>query len=504
MENTYKIIRTIFENNFQKVLECKENESGQTFYCNIISNNNLIELIDKDELKKLSSNIIEVYIQNDKLFIFTKPFEESYRSLKDFLTEKLTFKQQFKLSQKIFVIASDINFMSDITQQKILDIDRLYVDLNEDVFVDLNLIFEQDYDISENETLRRMANIVHYIFSGTEIIDYNLSNDIPPDILKIIARCLSKEYEFPHDALTEMMNSPIYDLIFGANVLEEPRKNYTNQTNVKDIKIKEENENIDLVIDKLDDELKNEDDEEKPFLDIYLDKKNANQEDFEEQDEDSIFKRIFYNLSRKDIIKALISILVVIVILLLANSTIKMFNSKKTSTLNNEIKDKTSQTQEQNTSKTNNGEQDSIALYFNDDLLNKMGYSGDRALVDNTVFIEGTSSLLIANEKDAKKKALFSIIDFSDERLSYLLNQQIAVAFKAKSDKELKASVVFESYKNKKLSSTIERSIDINKNNWTQFTIPIKVSNIDALYIYLQYEGINKVWIDSIFIDVIK
>ena len=37
MNNNYKIIRTIFENVFQRVVECKEDESGDVFYSNIIT-----------------------------------------------------------------------------------------------------------------------------------------------------------------------------------------------------------------------------------------------------------------------------------------------------------------------------------------------------------------------------------------------------------------------------------------------------------------------------------
>ncbi len=59
MNNNYKIVRTIFENTFQRVVECKENETGDIFYSNIITSPKVINLINIPELKSLSSNILE-------------------------------------------------------------------------------------------------------------------------------------------------------------------------------------------------------------------------------------------------------------------------------------------------------------------------------------------------------------------------------------------------------------------------------------------------------------
>ena len=48
--NNYKIIRTIYENVFQRVLECKDNESGEIFYNNVITSQRIINLIDIGEI----------------------------------------------------------------------------------------------------------------------------------------------------------------------------------------------------------------------------------------------------------------------------------------------------------------------------------------------------------------------------------------------------------------------------------------------------------------------
>ncbi len=186
MNNNYKIIRTIYENVFQRILECKDNDTGEIFYSNIITSKKVINLINIQDLQKLKSNILECYNTEDRIYIFTKFLETDCKKLTELVKNNLTLKQQFSLAEKSIHLANNVYNMTDVVQQKILDLDRLYVDENNDLVVDCNLIFEQEYDIADNETFKRLGNIIHMIFSGMEIIDYNISDTIPPDILKII------------------------------------------------------------------------------------------------------------------------------------------------------------------------------------------------------------------------------------------------------------------------------------------------------------------------------
>ncbi|MDD3752004.1 MAG: hypothetical protein PHU60_08170, partial [Tissierellia bacterium] len=224
MNNNYKIIRTIYENAFQRILECKDDDTGAIFYSNIITSKKVINLINVQDLKKIRSNILECYNTEDRIYIFTKSLEIDCRKLTDLANSNLTMKQQFSLAEKSINLAANIYNMTDVVQQKILDLDRLFIDDNNDLIVDCNLIFEQEYDIADNETFKRLGSIIHMIFSGAEIIDYNISDSIPPDILKIIVRCLTREYVFPNDALVELKRSPIFNMIFGEEIINEPEK----------------------------------------------------------------------------------------------------------------------------------------------------------------------------------------------------------------------------------------------------------------------------------------
>lgn len=501
MNNNYKIIRTIFENVFQRVLECKDNDSGDIFYSNIITSQKVINLINLDELKKISSNILECYNTEDRIYIYTKPLKSDYKGLRENMSNNLTLKQQFKLSESVVDLAQNIFNMTDVVQQKILDIDRLYVDGDNKVIVDCNLIFEQEYDIADNETFKRLGNMIHFIFSGTEIIDYNISDLIPPDILKLIVRCLTREYIFPNDVLTEMKNSPIYGMIFDVGSTERLKQGDT-KTTEKNIQ-EHHNEQAETK------EIYNEaaaiyTEDDSPVFDIFVNDNNPTKPTRPSQLK-SFFKK-------KEITRAAVSIIIVVIVLLIGNKIIKKFSSEPADS-NNIQNNPTNENSEQLPNSENPiGEtetpqseiSDSTEMYFNDALLTNIGYTGNKATTDSDIYVEGKNSLLVANDSDGTYKALFAAVDFKNEKFSYMLKKQIGIAAKMKSEKDLTAQVVLEAFKNGSLTSNFHTSVQVYDDMWSQFTVPINVTDADSLNIYIQYEGKNKVWIDSIFIDEIK
>ncbi|WP_313164225.1 hypothetical protein [Sedimentibacter sp.] len=494
MNNNYKIVRTIFENTFQRVVECKENETGDIFYSNIITSPKVINLINIPELKSLSSNILEAYNTDDRIYIYTYPLNLRYKGLKDGITGNLTLKQQFNLSEKIIMLAQNIFNMTDVVQQKILDLDRIFVDEDHNLYVDLNLVFEQEYDIADNETFKRLGNILHYIFSGTEIVDYNISDTIPPDVLKIIVRCLTKEYVFPKDIFEELKQSPIYGMIFApVNVTD------INRSIIKEKETAEKEPEADVSFIEPETDSVQEDDS---VLNIYLNGDGK-------QEKVTKNKNAF---SKKEILRLAVSLLIVVIVLLIGNKIIKMFSAEETINENPKEQIENEEPGEQGPSEPTDPEDetppsditDSTEIYFNDKLLESTGYSGTKAEIDNNIYLEGKNSLLIKNEGDGKVKSLFAVVDFTDEKFSYMLKQQIGIGAKIKSEKDVEVSVVLEAYNNGALASNFHTKLDIYNDMWSPLTVPINVTNADYLNIYIEYEGQNKVWVDSIYIDVIK
>lgn len=531
MNNNYKIIRTIFENIFQRVLECKDNDTGDVFYNNVITNQKVINLIGIDGLNSLDSNILNCYRIEDRVFIVTKSLElleSEGRSIKEYVVNNnLSLKQQFHISKKIIELSSSIFSLTDVVQQKILDLNKIYIDEYNNVIVDCNLIFEQEYDIRDNETFMRMGNILHYVFSGTEIVDYNISELVPPDMLKIIVRCLTKEYMHPKDALLELNNSPIYNMI-------NPNLNKENKVNENVV------QSVTPKVDEYQDVLKHNiiasgkaDDvagmtSNDGILDIYLNDGNRDikedNENTRNKDSKDTKKNLLYYLTNEDIRRAVISLVIIVLVLMIGNYFIKnhgndaeSVSGKNTDVVQPSDNNTNSNDSSKTTDNTENSEVsltetssnstviiDSTSRFLNDELLKSVGYTGTVAEIDKDIYVEGDKSLVVKNDGDEKVKALFATVNFTDPDYSYMLKKQIAVAAKTKSESDVSTLIVLEAFKDGKLASTFHTTVQINSDMWSQNTVPINVTNADSLNIYIEYSGKNKVWIDSIYIDVVK
>lgn len=495
--NNYKIIRTIYENLFQRVLECRDNNTNETFYNNIITSQKIIKLINTDELVNISANILECNKTDDRLYIITYPLENKCRSIKEYVrNNSLTLKQQFELTKNIIELSSNIFNLTDIVQQKILDLDKLYLDKKGNIIVNCDLVFEQEYDISDNETLKRMGNIIHFIFSGTEIVDYNISETIPPDILKIIVRSLTKEYMYPKKALSELESSPIYKMVMGdtdtnKNVQKDSEINFLSNLNLNDGV--DNNENIVISAKENDDKDDNND-----IYNIYLSDNNK---------EKNKIKKGNKNI-KSDLAKMIIPLIIVVVVLFIGKKLTNFFGGdlqEVSGDINGATnEDSIPEADTNNPNESENGRVDSTSKYFNNELINKVNYTGKTAEIDEEIYVEGYKSLLINNESEDKIKSLFASVDFTDPNYSYLLKQQIGISAKIKSETDLSALIVLEAYKDENLASTFHTKVEILNDMWSQTHIPINVTNADFLNIYIEYDGKNKVWVDSLYIDVIK
>jgi len=522
MKNNYKIMRTIFENTFQRVLECKDDKTGEIFYSNIIMNKKVINLINLESINTINSNIIECYCSSDRLYIFTNQLNTYSKSLREYIINtELSIKKQYDLTKKVIELTMNIFNMTDIVQKKILDLDKLYVDEKGNLIVDLNFIFEQEYDISDNETFYSLGNIIHFIFSKEEIDDYNISEAVPPDILKIIVRSITKEYMHPKDALAEMYNSPIYNMINSfsgknnknnknENIKAEAKKIFENENIENYSKNEEKRENVNSL--NLDDskqinkkaimeaavgDLENEkifnaEIQDKVIFDIYLNS--------EDEDDDEEYEGTSYFNS--DIIKkAIISIVALVIILMAGKFLINKINeSKEVASVLPVGNQSESNSDAQNKTELLDGE----SKYLNEELIKSSGFTGNVAAIDNETYAEGSNSLLIANSKNESNKTLFASIDFTDENNKYMQKKQIALSAKAKSEKDLVASVVLEAYKNGKLTTTFNKDVEIFDDMWSQIMVPVNMPEADMLNVYLQYEGKNNVWMDSLLIDITK
>lgn len=564
MDSNLEIIKSLYENECQRVVECKDIKTGENYIYNTVFNQKLIKLIDINILNSIKSNIVKCYKTQDRLYIVTKPHElNNQKILKEYIdSNNLTLKQQFILTEQLINLFIEIYNVTDLLQFKILSFDNLSVSEDDTLFVNGYFEFKDEYDLSDNYSYKNLGNIIHYLFSKEDIVDYNISDSIPPDILKIIVKCLTREYFHPKDILKEFESSPIYSII---NCKTDAQVNKAKLSDLSTMVCNEKKgENIQngetLIDDNKNDELRIELNGEENYSDFHDENDNlADSKNIIDNESDDTAENIDDNLNiidiylnnsindkiendnliddkndnklgkaMKFIIPAFIIVFVTVVSVLLIKN---LYNKDKETGGDNVITDQNKNSNKddtQNANSENNSDEDSskdddnsskgdekdqsqlnsdsneFKLYLNDELIKKIGYTGKTAVIDTKNYNEGSSSLLVENETDESVKVLFAVIDFSNEKLSYMKNNQVGIAAKFKALEDVDAKLVVEAYMNDKLSANNSGKIQIFDDIWSQKEITIDVGNIDRVNLYIEYSGKNKVWIDTLAIDILK
>ncbi len=552
MDSNLEIIKSIYENECQRIVECKDIKTGEIFIYNTIFNQKLIKLIDVNILNSIKSNIVKCQKTQDRLYIVTKPHNlNNQKILKEYIDSgNLTLKQQFSMTQQLINLFIQIYNVTDLLQFKILSFDNLSVSDDDVLFVNGYFEFKDEYDLSDNYSYKSLGNIIHYLFSKEDIVDYNISDTIPPDVLKIIVKCLTKEYFHPKDILKEFENSPIYGII---NCKTDSSVNCMKLSDLAESKIDEKlgdgqnSQNNESLYDEQDDDSNNEDnlgikldvdesydefnDENNTFdegkeaandkgddlniIDIYLNNAaNDKNNRVAEYEDDSKLKK-----AMKFIIPIFIIIFVTIVSIFLIKGLYGKGEQTSGSNVNPVENNDKGKDDDKNQDKDNDNDNDpskdndksnldldnsEFKLYLNNELIRKTGYTGKTAVLDNEVYNEGTSSLLAENDADETAKILFAVIDFTNEKLSYMKNNQVGIAAKFKGLKDVDAKLVVEAYIDGKMVANSNGKIQIFDDIWIQKQITVDVGNIDRVDLYIEYSGKNKIWIDMIDIDVSK
>lgn len=554
MDSNLEIIKSIYENECQRIVECKDIKTGEIFIYNTIFNQKLIKLIDVNILNSIKSNIVKCQKTQDRLYIVTKPHNlNNQKILKEYIDSgNLTLKQQFSMTQQLINLFIQIYNVTDLLQFKILSFDNLSVSYDDVLFVNGYFEFKDEYDLSDNYSYKSLGNIIHYLFSKEDIVDYNISDTIPPDVLKIIVKCLTKEYFHPKDILKEFENSPIYGII---NCKTDSPVNCMKLSDLAESKIDEKTEgsqnsqndeslygeqgdgsnNTDDLGIKLDvdegynefndenntllesEEAANDKDDDLNIIDIYLNNAaNDKNNRIDEHEDDSKLKK-----AMKFIIPIFIILFVTIVSIFLIKGLYGKGEKTSGSNVNQVENNDKDKDDDKNSDKDNDNDKDNdsskdndksdldldsseFKLYLNNDLIRKTGYTGKTAVLDNEVYNEGTSSLLAENDTDETAKILFAVIDFTNDKLSYMKNNQVGIAAKFKGLKDVDAKLVVEAYIDGKMVANSNGKIQIFDDIWIQKQITVDVGNIDRVDLYIEYSGKNKIWIDMIDIDVSK
>ena len=441
----YEVEKIMYESNFQRILLCK-NENNELFYNNIILRERLINLIDKDYYPSNSDNIIAVEETEDRLYIYSKYIE--LKKLTELINSKdLTYRERVILTENLILKFKELEKYSDIQTQSMIKEDNLLIDENFNIIFRNLLIFDQDYDIEESILMKTTSNYIHYIFAGSFIKEFNISEEIPPDIKKIIIRASSKEYFNIEELLDSFKKSPTYSLIITLN-------------NTEDIKDKDEEE---------DKEPEKKDDKKKfliaiiiaiiliPFIIMALNNNGNKKEEIQSEQENSDNK-----IQNEQIIG----------------------EDEESEQTNEEVLPET------------------ILDFYNEEDIKES--SDEYAIIDFSKFYDGYYSLKIDKKENLKDKYLFAIIDLKSEEYKYLKNREVGLSTRYTSDKTVEGNWVIEIRRNGQISNITNEKTIINPNTWIIKQRSLTLGDNDEIKLFFQYEEEATVWIDSIEIDVLK
>ncbi|HCX04278.1 MAG TPA: hypothetical protein DHM42_07290 [Clostridiales bacterium] len=441
----YDVEKIVYESNFQRILLCK-NQNEELFYNNIILRERLIELIDKDYYPNSSDNLIAIEETEDRLYIYSKYV--NHKRLTEFISnDNLTYKERVILTENLLKKFIELEKYSDIQADSMMSEDNILIDDNQNIIFKNLLIFNQDYDIEASLLMKQASNYMHYIFVGKFIEEFNVSDEIPPDIRRIIKRANSNEYSDIKDLLDAFKNSPTYSLI---------------------IPITKENKEID---------------------EDSISENDQNENEKEEKN--------------RYILPIILAVIIVPVIIML------LFNYNKEEQVNPEQDKPTNQTpneQENNENQESNKPEEnlpeSILGFYNEEIIKEN--SDNYAVTDFSKFYDGYYSLKIENKGIENNKYLFAVIDLDSEDYIYLKNREVGISTRFISDKTIEGNWIIEVRKNGEISNITNEKTLLNPNSWNIKQRSLTLGDNDEIKLFFQYKEEANVWIDSIEIDVLK
>ncbi|SHI66531.1 hypothetical protein SAMN02745751_00735 [Dethiosulfatibacter aminovorans DSM 17477] len=471
----YDVKEIIYDNSFQRIALCKNNDDDSEFYNNIIMSARIIDLIDTEKMTRMFKNVLLAEKSEDRAYIITVPgggipFEEYFSN------KSLTMKEQLFLTENLLFKFQELEVFEDLIEEAIIAKENILVKDNGIEFNNI-LKFSQGYDISESLLIKSAGDYMHYIYTGRFIDDYNISDKLPPDIMKIIIRCYSNQYRDMNEVISAFKKSQTYSLVF---------------VPVPPSVLKKEPEPV------FDEPAK-----AGPDFNNLLSSDEGDEGELEEVDNvaGEIAGKRKFSLNQ---IAAIILIMTIPVIILIMTNLGKEVLEEHADLpeANNEIVINNNNTN--NASTDGENLEETINKFFSQDLLDSTD-SEYNAEIDFKKFYDGYSSLVIKNDGSSSRKTLFAVVDMSNEDLDYMKNRQVGLSMKLTSEKdEVEGSVIVEVIENGKISAYSSDKVFLNSDIWSLNQLTVNLGNTDRILLYFDYDGDSTVWIDGIEIDVLK
>ncbi len=469
--NNYDVKEVVFENSFQRVSLCVNNQNNTEFYNNIILSPRIIELLDLELLAETMPNVLETDRNDDRAYIATPVLDVS--TLTEYINANtLTMRQQLDLTSNLLEGFKKVEVFADLVQEAMIDSDNVLVIDGQIEFRNL-LKFSQSYDISESLLVRQAGNYIHYIYTGEFINEFNISEGLPPDIARLVVRCYSNQYLNISQVIEAFKNSSTYSLV---------------------LVTKSETDEAGLL---LDDDYNTEPDEtltgnEPAFFDEPEDK-------MEETDQMAFGKE-------KLRIMAIVAIIIIPLMILFLSRCGNDEVDQPIDTGNSDPIETTVDQSGENGENNDNGSAlpETINDFFSKELI-ELTDQTNSADIDFSRYYDGYTALLIENETGDNQKILFAVVDLNNERFRHLKDREVGVTLRLSSDIDnLEGSVIMEVVENNSIESYSNQKMTLNSTNWKLNLTSIQLGNADRIEMYFEYATSASVWIDGIEIDILK
>ncbi|MBN2285059.1 MAG: hypothetical protein JXQ26_05970 [Tissierellales bacterium] len=458
--DNYEVKEIIYENNFQRISLCVNNQDESEFYNNIIISSRIIDLLDMDLLNAKCSNIIGARKEEDRAYIMTRKIQGTKLS-DHILNNELTMTEQLRLSEKLLETFKELESFEDLVQEAMTTDDNILID-NESIVLNNLLIFSQDYDIRESMLVKAAGNFIHYIYTKEFINDFQISDSLPPDVMRLIIRCYSNQYLNINQVIEAFRNSATYSLV---SIGQSKAEHQSPQTKFIFNGFEEK-----------------DDDENKQ--DSFPDENNKER----------------FHLSKTQI--ALILIFLIPLLILFMGK----LNNNGESQKDPEATEPTEVTMT-NPNPSEEGSSnlpETINNFFSQDLLDA-STSIRNAEIDFTKFYDGYSSLVVTNTTGETERTLFAVVDLKQQTFNYLKNRQVGISIRLTGDLEkITGSIIAEVIEEGKIATFKSEKVNLSNGLWVLNQSDIKLGNAEKIELYFEFSDIATVWIDGIEIDILK
>lgn len=460
--NNYDVKEVIYENSFQRISLCINNENNNEFYNNIILSPRIIELLDIDLLEEVMPNILATGRNDDRAYIATPVLDDI--TLTEYIgNNSLTMRQQLDMTTNLLEGFKKVEVFEDLVQEAITEPDNILVADGKIEFRNL-LKFSQGYDISESMLVRQAGNYIHYIYTGEFINEFNISEKLPPDIARLVVRCYSNQYLNISQVIDAFKSSSTYSLVLVSKADEE---------------------NIDSI---------GEFSSESAFFDDM---------DIENEKTDIIDNTAFDKEKLR--MMAIIAIIIIPLMILILTRCGKTDIDNPIETSNGgQIETSVESSAENGDNNNESNLSETINDFFSKELLDLTNQT-NTADIDFSRFYDGYTSLLIHNDTGDLQKTLFAVIDLNSEKFRHLKDREAGVTLRLSSDVDnLEGSVIMEVVEGNTIVSYSNQKMTLSSTTWKLSLTSLQLGNADRIEMYFEYGSIASVWIDGIEIDILK